>query len=250
MTGPARVALVTGAAQGIGRAIAETLADRGVAVGVADINLDGAAEVADGIRGAGGRVAAIPFDVTDRASVLAGVVAINQEFGPVDILVNNVGWDELIAFLDSDEAFWERVIALNLTSTVRVTHAVLPGMLERKWGRIVNISSDAGRVGSVVEPLYAATKGAVITFSKSVARDVARAGVTVNTVCPGVTDTPALREVAAARPGVVDGMTRAVPMRRAGQPAEVAAAVAFFASEEASYITGQTLSVSGGLTMV
>ena len=250
MTGPARVALVTGAAQGIGRAIAETLADRGVAVGVADINLDGAAEVADGIRGAGGRVAVIPFDVTDRASVHAGLVAINRELGPVDILVNNVGWDELVAFLDSDEDFWERVIALNLTSTVRVTHAVLPGMLERKWGRIVNISSDAGRVGSVVEPLYSAAKGAVITFSKSVARDVARAGVTVNTVCPGVTDTPALREVAAARPGVIDGMTRAVPMRRAGQPAEVAAAVAFFASEEASYITGQTLSVSGGLTMV
>lgn len=250
MTGPARVALVTGAAQGIGRAIAETLADRGVAVGVADINLDGAAEVADGIRRAGGRVAVIPFDVTDRASVHAGLVAINRELGPVDILVNNVGWDELVAFLDSDEDFWERVIALNLTSTVRVTHAVLPGMLERKWGRIVNISSDAGRVGSVVEPLYSAAKGAVITFSKSVARDVARAGVTVNTVCPGVTDTPALREVAAARPGVIDGMTRAVPMRRAGQPAEVAAAVAFFASEEASYITGQTLSVSGGLTMV
>ena len=123
-------------------------------------------------------------------------------------------------------------------------------MLGRGWGRVVNISSDAGRVGSVVEPLYAATKGGVITFTKAVARDVARAGITVNTVCPGVTETPALREVAAARPGVVAGMTRAVPMGRVGQPIEVAAAVAFFASEEASYVTGQTLSVSGGLTMV
>ena len=118
------------------------------------------------------------------------------------------------------------------------------------WGRIVNISSDAGRVGSVVEPFYAAMKGGVVTFTKVVARDVARAGITVNTVCPGVTDTSALREVAAARPGVIDAMTRAVPMRRAGQPSEVAVAVAFFASEEATYVTGQTLSVSGGLTMV
>ena len=249
MSPPRRVALVTGGAQGIGQAIAETLARRGAEVAVADVALDLADSVAAGIREAGGRAVAVEFDVTSGASVHDGLTAVARDLGPVDILVNNVGWDELVPFRDSDEAFWELVIARNFTSTVRVTHAVLPRMVERSWGRIVNISSDAGRVGSVVEPVYAATKGGVITFTKSVARDHARAGITVNTVCPGVTDTPALREVAAARPGVIDGMTRAVPMRRAGQPNEVAFAVAFFASEEASYITGQTLSVSGGLTM-
>lgn len=247
---PRRVALVTGAAQGIGRAIAELLAQRGAAIAVADLNGEGANEVAAVIREAGGTATAVHLDVTNAASVHAGLSAVEAALGGVDILVNNVGWDELVPFLDSDEQFWECVIARNFTGTVRVTHAVLPGMLGRGWGRVVNISSDAGRVGSVVEPLYAATKGGVITFTKAVARDVARAGITVNTVCPGVTETPALREVAAARPGVVAGMTRAVPMGRVGQPIEVAAAVAFFASEEASYVTGQTLSVSGGLTMV
>lgn len=240
---------MTGAAQGIGRAVAELLAQRGAAVAVSDLNDEGATEVAGVIRHAGGTATAVHLDVTNAASVRSGLSAVEAALGGVDILVNNVGWDELVPFLESDEQFWECVIARNLTGTVRVTHAVLPGMLERGWGRVVNISSDAGRVGSVVEPLYAATKGGVITFTKAVARDVARAGITVNTVCPGVTETPALREVAAARPGVIDSMTRAVPMGRAGQPIEVAAAVAFFASEEATYVTGQTLSVSGGLTM-
>jgi 2-hydroxycyclohexanecarboxyl-CoA dehydrogenase len=169
------------------------------------------------------------------------------------VLVNNAGWDELRPFLETDEAFWERVIDINFKGCMRVTQAVLPAMVEHGFGRIVSIGSDAGRIGSSLESVYSGTKGAVIAFTKTIAREMARTGVTANVVCPGPTRTPLLDEIVAGREDadkVIGAMTRAVPMKRLGEPEEVAAAVAFLASEQAGFITGQTLSVSGGLTMV
>jgi 2-hydroxycyclohexanecarboxyl-CoA dehydrogenase len=170
----------------------------------------------------------------------------------VDVLVNCAGWDEFKPFLETDEPFWRRVIAINYEGALRTTHAVLGGMMERGWGRIVNISSDAARVGSAQEAVYAGAKAGVIAFTKTIARESARRGVTANVVCPGPTDTAMLQEMTRAGPDserLRDALTRAVPMRRLGRPDEVAAAVAFLACEDAGYITGQTLSVSGGLTM-
>jgi 2-hydroxycyclohexanecarboxyl-CoA dehydrogenase len=226
-----RVALVTGGAGGIGRAICEALAAAGRRVVAADL--------------AGGDV---ELDVTDATSVRAAVARVGQ----VDVLVNAAGWDEFRAFLDTDEDFWRRVVAINLEGTFRTTHAVLGGMIERRWGRIVNVASDAARVGSSGEAVYAAAKGGVVSFTKAIAREAARAGVTANAVCPGPTDTPMLARMAGeSEEGekLRGALERAVPMRRLGRAADVAAAVAFLASEEAEFITGQTLSVSGGLTM-
>jgi len=174
------------------------------------------------------------------------------ELGPIDVLVNCAGWDELKPFLATDEAFWRRVIAINYEGALRTTHAVLGGMLERRYGRIVNVSSDAARVGSAHEAVYAGAKAAVIAFTKTIARESARRGVTANAVCPGPTDTALLAGMAQAGPSgdqLVAALTRAVPMRRLGRPEDVAGAVAFLAGEDAGYVTGQTLSVSGGLTM-
>jgi 2-hydroxycyclohexanecarboxyl-CoA dehydrogenase len=168
------------------------------------------------------------------------------------VLVNCAGWDELRPFLQTDEAFWRRVIAINYEGCLRTTHAVLGGMIERGWGRIVNVSSDAARVGSAEEAVYAGAKAAVIAFTKTVAREAARRGVTANAVCPGPTDTPLLQGMAASSPDserLIAALERAVPMRRLGRPEDAAAAIAFLACDDAGYITGQTLSVSGGLTM-
>jgi 2-hydroxycyclohexanecarboxyl-CoA dehydrogenase len=234
-----RVALVTGGARGIGRAIAAALAADGHAVAVGDLDPSGA----------DARLA-LALDVTDSASVAAAVERTTAELGPIDILVNNAGWDELRPFLETDERFWDRVIDVNYKGCLRMTRAVLPGMVERGWGRIVNIGSDAGRVGSSLESVYAGTKGAVIAFTKTIARETARSGVTANTVCPGPTRTPMLEAMAAGeRRGLIEALEKAVPMRRLAEPDDIAHAVAFFASEGAGYITGQTLSVSGGLTM-
>jgi 2-hydroxycyclohexanecarboxyl-CoA dehydrogenase len=245
-----RIALVTGAAQGIGRAIALELAGAGCAVAVADLQPGAAAAVAEEIGAAGGRAAGVELDVTDAGSVAAGVARAEADLGPVDIVVNNAGWDELRPFLETDEAFWARVIEVNFTGGLRVTHAVLPGMVERGWGRVVNIGSDAGRVGSSLESVYSGAKGGVIAFTKTIAREVARSGVTANVVCPGPTRTPLLESMTAeGGERLVDALTRAVPMRRLAEPEDIAAAVGFLASERAGYVTGQTLSVSGGLTM-
>jgi 2-hydroxycyclohexanecarboxyl-CoA dehydrogenase len=245
-----RVALVTGGARGIGRAIALELAAAGCAVAVADVLTADAEVVATEIGDAGGRAIAVPLDVTDGAAVAAAVATAAQRLGPVDIAVNNAGWDELRPFLETDEPFWDRVIDINYKGCLRVTKVVLPGMVERGWGRLVNIASDAGRVGSSLESVYAGAKGGVIAFTKTIAREHARSGVTANCVCPGPTRTPLLAGMAdASGERFVDSLTRAVPMRRLGEPEDIAAAVAFLASERAGYVTGQTLSVSGGLTM-
>jgi 2-hydroxycyclohexanecarboxyl-CoA dehydrogenase len=180
------------------------------------------------------------------------VAAVREEYGEVDVLVNVAGWDELKPFVDTDEDFWQEVLEVNFKGGLRLTRALVPGMIERGWGRIINISSDAGRVGSSLESVYAGAKGAIISFTKTLARETARRGVTANVVCPGPTDTEMLQDVAAAHPDaekVLERLARAVPMKRLGQPTDVAWAVRFFASEGAGYITGQTLSVSGGLTM-
>ena len=230
-----RVALVTGGERGIGRAIALALAADGRRVVVGDLlEAD-----ADGML-------AVRLDVTDPASVATAVGEVEEALGPVDILVNNAGWDEMRPFLETDEPFWDRVLDINLKGGLRMIKATAPGMVERGWGRVVNIGSDAGRVGSSLESVYSAAKGGVIAFTKTLARELARTGVTANTVCPGPTRTPMLAEM---EPRLVEALERAVPMRRLGEPDDVAAAVAFFASERAGYITGQTLSVSGGLTM-
>jgi 2-hydroxycyclohexanecarboxyl-CoA dehydrogenase len=245
-----RVALVTGGARGIGRTICLDLAAAGRSVAVGDIRADEASETAAAIEGNGGRAVAVELDVTESASVGAGVRRAEEALGPIEIVVNNAGWDELRPFLETEEQFWDRVIEINFKGCLRVTREVLPGMVERRFGRVVNIGSDAGRVGSSLEAVYSGAKGGVIAFTKTVAREVARSSVTANTVCPGPTRTPML-EAMAQEGGekLVDSLTRAVPMRRLGQPEDVAAAVTFLASERAGFITGQTLSVSGGLTM-
>jgi 2-hydroxycyclohexanecarboxyl-CoA dehydrogenase len=248
-----RVALVTGGAQGIGRGIVETLGANGFQVAVADLNVDLAEEAAVAVKGAGGNAVAVEMDVTDTSSVQAAVKSVTESLGQIEIVVNNAGFDDFMRFLDTTEEFWDRILEVNFKGALRVIQATTPGMVERGYGRIVNIGSDAGRVGSSLEAVYSGAKGGIIAFTKTLAREVATSGITVNTVCPGPTDTPALRKFAANAgedaEKVVAGMTRAVPMRRLAQPSDVAAAVAYFASDAAGYVTGQTLSVSGGLTM-
>ncbi len=247
-----KTALVTGGARGIGRAISLRLAADGFAVVVGDLNQDGAAETATLATEAGGRAIATALDVTSDDSVAAAVAAAHAEFGPIEVIVNNAGWDEHHRFVETDETFWDRVIEINYKGILRTTHAVLPGMLEREWGRVINIGSDAARVGSSLEAVYAGAKAGVVAFTKTIAREAARAGVTANVVCPGPTETPLLAEILGSSEEaqkVIAGMTRAVPMKRLGQPEDIAAAVAFFARDDAGFVTGQTLSVSGGLTM-
>jgi 2-hydroxycyclohexanecarboxyl-CoA dehydrogenase len=240
-----RVAFVTGGAGGIGSAICRQLAGAGHRVVVADLATDGT--LVDEINGT-----AVTLDVTDPASCTAAVAAAADVAGGIDVLVNCAGWDELKPFLDSDEDFQHQVIEINLAGPIRLTRLVLPGMIERRWGRIVNVASDAGRVGSSMEAIYSAAKGGLIAFTKTIAREMARHGITANAVCPGPTDTPLVAAIVAASADgdrVISSMTKAVPMRRMGQPDDIAPAVVYFASDEAGFTTGQTLSVSGGLTM-
>ena len=236
----------------MGRAIALELAAAGQAVAAADIRAADAADTAAAVRDSGGEAVEVVMDVTELESVVDGVRQVGDQLGPVDVAVNNAGWDELRPFVETDEAFWTRVVDINFMGCLRVTHAVLPGMVERGFGRVVNVASDAGRVGSSLESVYSGAKGGVIAFTKTIARETARSGVTANTVCPGPTRTPMLEGMAGdGEQGakLIGALERAVPMRRLGEPEDVAVAVAFFASERAGFITGQTLSVSGGLTM-
>ncbi|CAN5265985.1 glucose 1-dehydrogenase [soil metagenome] len=245
-------ALVTGGGRGIGRAIAITLASTGVAVAIGDIRDDDANETVAEINAAGGQALAVRLDVTDSGSVHSAVEAVHRALGRVDMLVNNAGWDRMQPFIDTDEEFWRRVVDINYLGVLRVTHALLPAMIENGWGRIVNISSDSARVGSAMESVYSGAKGAVLSFTKTLARETARAGITVNAVCPGPTETPLLTEILEGQQhggDTVAAIIKSTPMKRLGQPSEIAAAVSFFCSAEAGFITGQTLSVNGGLTM-
>ena len=244
-----KTAIVTGGAGGIGAAICRRLAEEGAAVGVFDLRADAAAKVAAEI---GNGAAAQACDITDLDAVRAAVTAFEAARGPADILVNNAGWDKFAYFLDTSPEDWERIIAINLKGPIHLHHAVLKGMQARRRGRVVNIASDAGRVGSSMEAVYSACKGGIIAFTKTIAREMARTNVTVNCVCPGPTDTPLLAEFLGSGPQgekAHEGLKRAIPLKRLGQPDDLAGMVAFLASDDAAYITGQVISVSGGLTM-
>jgi 2-hydroxycyclohexanecarboxyl-CoA dehydrogenase len=244
----ARIALVTGGASGIGAATARHLAAEGARVAITDTDVDGARAVASEIDGE-----AIAMDVADAGSVRAGVAAAEAAIGPPDVVVNNAGTDRFAFFVNTDEALWDLVLGVNLRGTIAVTHAVLAGMQERGRGSIVNVASEAGRVGSQGSAVYSAAKAGVIGFTRAVAREAARFGVRVNAVAPGPIDTPLLNSApvehgelgARLRQGMID----ATSMRRIGRPEEVAAAIVFLACEDASFVTGQTLNVSGGLSM-
>lgn len=245
-----RRVLLTGGGSGIGRATAIRLAEEGCAVGILDIDEAGSAETVDRC---GGKAWMRRTDITDRANVEASVAAFEDEIGPTDLLANIAGWDTIRNFIETDVALWDKIIAINLYGPMHLHHVVLPGMAERRFGRVVNVSSDAARVGSSGEAVYAACKAGIIAFTKTVAREVARKGVTLNVICPGPTDTPLFDAVKASSPDgarIGEAMARAVPLKRIGKPEDYPGAIAFLLSDDAAYITGQTLSVSGGLTMV
>ena len=239
-----QIAVVTGAASGIGRAIAITLAEAGATVAAADRNTEG---VRDTVAGIGGASTAHTADLTDPAAIHGLRDEVLAAHRVPDILVNAAGWDRIEPFMDNDDQLWQDLTAINLLGPVRVSHAFLEAIIAADTpAKIVNIASDAGRVGSSGETVYAGTKGGVIAFTKSLAREMARHHINVNCVCPGPTDTPLLDTMPER---LRDGLEKAIPFRRLAQPEEVADAVAFFASARARYVTGQVLSVSGGLTM-
>jgi 2-hydroxycyclohexanecarboxyl-CoA dehydrogenase len=244
----ARTAFVTGGASGIGAATARRLAAEGARVAIGDLDEAGARDVAAEIDGFG-----CALDVADAASARAAVAAATEALGPVDVLVNNAGTDRFAFFVRSDEELWDFVLGVNLRGVLACTHAVLPSMHERGRGVIVNVASEAGRVGSQGSATYSAAKAGVIGFTKAIARESARYGVRCNAVAPGPVETPLLN-AAEAQLGELgarlkQGMIDATAMRRSGEPEEIAAAIAFLASDDASYVTGQTLNVSGGLSM-
>ena len=244
--------IVTGGGGAIGGAICRRFAGYGAKVGVFDKNLDGANKVADEIRKDGGKAFVSGVDITDNAAVGKAIQQFEAEMGPTDVLVNNAGWDRFVNFVDTTPDLWDQIIAINLRGPLNMSHYVLKGMVARSSGRIVNIASDAGRVGSSAEAVYSACKGGIIAFTKTVAREVARKGITLNSVCPGPTDTPLLAAVAGADERgqkIRAALVSAIPMKRVGQPEDIPGAVCFLASDDASFITGQTISVSGGLTM-
>ena len=247
-----KTVIVTGGGGGIGGATCRRFGEAGSRVAVFDINLESAAKTAADITQAGGVAQAFRCDITDHEGVKAAVAAAEAALGPISVLVNNAGWDIFRLFKDTTPDDWQKLIAINLTGALNMHHAVLPGMLERRHGRIVNIASDAARVGSSGEAVYAACKAGLVGFSKTIAREHARHGITVNVVCPGATNTALFADYkrGAGNPEKLEeAFRRATPMGRIGEPEDLPGAILFFASDDAAYVTGQVLSVSGGLTM-
>lgn len=247
-----KVVVVTGGAGGIGAALCRRFGTEGAVVAVFDLDGKAAGQVAADIRAAGGKAKACAVDISDPVRVNAAVAETEQELGAIDVLVNNAGWDRAGPFLDSDPALWQKIVAINLMGPLNMHHAVLKGMNARGRGRVVNISSDAGRVGSSGESVYSACKGGIIAFSKTMARELARKQININVVCPGPTDTALFRDFAGTGESgekLKGALTKAIPFGRLGQPDDVVGAVCFLASDDAAFITGQVLSVSGGLTM-
>jgi 2-hydroxycyclohexanecarboxyl-CoA dehydrogenase len=248
-----KVVIVTGGGGGIGGATCRRFAEAGARVAVFDIDAAAAGRTVSAIAEAGGTARAFACDITDHAAVRRTVAAAEEALGPVGVLVNNAGWDVFRLFKDTTPEEWQKLIAINLVGALNMHHAVLPGMLARKTGRIVNIASDAARVGSSGEAVYAACKAGLVGFSKTLAREHARGGITVNVVCPGATNTALFAEYkkGAGNPEKLEEtFRRAVPMGRIGEPDDLPGAILFFSSDDAAFITGQVLSVSGGLTMV
>lgn len=247
-----KTAVVTGGAKGIGKAISTALAVQGAAVAVADVDESAAGETAELINRDGGKAMAVQTDITDIEKVKKAFSAVKKQFGEIDVLVNNAGWDRMIPFVKTEPDFWDKVIDINYKGVLNCVYAVINDMIQRNQGKIISIGSDAARVGSSGEAVYAGAKGAVISFSKSLAREVARNQITVNVICPGPTDTPLTRQMQEESDfakKILSKMDKIIPLSRTGTPEEIASAVVFLASKEADFITGQTLSVSGGLTM-
>jgi 2-hydroxycyclohexanecarboxyl-CoA dehydrogenase len=242
-----KTVLVTGGASGIGLATCRAFAEAGALVLLTDVDAQKGQQAAAELRRGGGQVRFMALDITDRAAAEAVAAEVRADPGRLDVLVNAAGWDIIQSFVDNTPEYWAKIVALNFMGPVQVTRALLSLLFESGSGRIVNVSSDAGRVGSFGETVYAGAKGGVIAFTKSLAREVVRKKVRVNCVCPGPTDTPLF----ASQPEKMrDALTNAIPMKRVGEPSEIADAILFFASDRSSYVTGQVLSVSGGLTMV
>jgi len=247
-----KIAFVTGGGGGIGTATCSRFAQEGAQVAVFDIDRDSAERTAAQIAQAGGKAKAFAFDITEYAACQRAVEAAEKIIGPADVLVNNAGWDVFRPFVETAPSDWQKIISINLTGALNMHHAVLPGLVERRRGRIVNVSSDAARVGSSGEAIYAACKAGLIGFSKTIAREHARHNINVNVVCPGIVNTKLYEEYkkGARNPDKLDdAFRRAIPMGRLGEPADLPGVICFLASDDAAYITGQVISVSGGLTM-
>ncbi|MCM3178054.1 SDR family NAD(P)-dependent oxidoreductase [Cytobacillus horneckiae] len=244
-----KVAFITGAGRGMGREIAKTLSKKSAKIVVTDVNLENAQSTVSLIEENGGEAIAVYCDVTSLESVQNAVESAISSYGRIDILVNNAGWDKIEPFLKSEPSTWKTIIDINLMGQIHTCKEILPHMINNGYGKVINIASDSGRVGSSGEGVYSAAKGGVIALTKTLAREMARHKLNVNCIAPGPADTPLFQEIGSYNEGIAAALQKAIPFRRLAKPSDIAHAVAYFASDEAAYITGQTLSVNGGLTM-